>query len=127
VQRLEPSLVKPFVVTFRTASCIRFHLSFKVSGSGSDAPDSSAFYSWRYSVATFPSFKRSLVERLSCCGAVLLARLILYLNFMITSMWSESIYSSIFPFILYCLIKYFIHRRSSKYVYSTIRMFGIQH
>jgi hypothetical protein len=54
---------------------------------------SSASSSCRYIVATFPSFRRSTAKRLICCGVVLLARLDLYLNFMPTSMWSESVTS----------------------------------
>jgi hypothetical protein len=66
--------------SFRTASSIRFFLSCKLSGSGSDAPNSSASSSWWYIVATFLSFRRSTAKRLSSCGVVLLARLILYLK-----------------------------------------------
>jgi hypothetical protein len=65
-----------FVVTFRAASSTHLHFSSNLSGSGSIAPNSTAYSSWWYIVATFPSFKRSTTKRLSCCGVVLLARLI---------------------------------------------------
>jgi hypothetical protein len=46
---------------------MRFHLSSKLDSSDSDAPDSSASSSWRYTVAMLPSFKRSTAIRLCCC------------------------------------------------------------
>jgi hypothetical protein len=79
------SCVADVVATFRTVSSNRFHWSYKLSDSGSSSL-------W-YFVATFPSFNRSTVNRLSCCDVVLLARLIRYLNFVIISMWSESMFA----------------------------------
>jgi hypothetical protein len=68
------------------------------SGSGSDAPDSSGSSSWRYIVATFPSFRRSTAKHLSYFGILLLARLIVYLNFMTTIIWSESMFTTLRAF-----------------------------
>jgi hypothetical protein len=75
-----------------------FPFVFKLGGSGFDAPDSSTSSLWRYIVATFPSYRLSTANRLSCCGVVLLARLILYLNFMTTNMWSDSMFASLRAF-----------------------------
>jgi hypothetical protein len=61
-------------------------------------PDGSASSSRRYIVATFQSFRRSTDKSLSCCGVVLLALLILYPNFMATSMWSESMFAPLRTF-----------------------------
>jgi hypothetical protein len=73
-----------------------FHLSSKLSGSGSDAPCSSVSSSWRYTAASFLSFKRSTAKRLSCCDIVLFARLTLYLNFM--NLWYESLFAKLRAF-----------------------------
>jgi hypothetical protein len=73
---------------------LHFHLLFKLSGFGSNAPDNSASSSWWYIVATFLPFRRSTTKRLSYCDVVLLSLIFLTLNVMITSIWFEHGYVS---------------------------------
>jgi hypothetical protein len=98
--------------------CFFFSFSFivqaNISDSASDATDNFASNSWRYIVATLPWFRRWTAKRLSCCGFVLFSLLIQYLNFLTTSMWSESMFaplrastsmtSSSEPFVSTCML-----------------------
>jgi hypothetical protein len=69
------------VASFRTDSSIRFHLSFKLCGSGFD----DCYY--------IPVVQTLDCETSQLLWRRILAKLILNLNFMTTSMWSESMFA----------------------------------